>query len=206
MLFHKADVYTVYTTCMSRITELSTPSCTAAAAPCSGSFTVCPHKHDIHNSSLGCMDNMADLWNAHYYIKEVWNVQLIGGKNDCWKMASKHYRVFILLLANMPSLRPSLQKQTMLTVYRFTFSKNNLLWLCVRPFLETQFCRSKSVGLKTADRRNWTCSLFALLTRMCGVTTTWWLNTSMQVSRNLGRGAGDNVCEARINVQFLVCT
>lgn len=153
MLFHKADVYTVYTTCMSRITELSTPSCTAAAAPCSGSFTVCPHKHDIHNSSLGCMDNMADLWNAHYYIKEVWNVQLIGGKNDCWKMASKHYRVFIHLLANMPSLRPSLQKQTMLTVYRFTFSKNNLLWLCVRPFLETQFCRSKSVGLEDSRQK-----------------------------------------------------
>lgn len=59
------------------------------------------------------------------------------------KMASKHYRDFTFLLANMHLFRPTLYKQTNFTVYRSTFSTNKLLWLCVQRFLETQIYKSE---------------------------------------------------------------
>lgn len=44
-------------------------------------------------------------------------------------MASKHHKDFIFL-------RHTLYEQTIFTVYRFTFSTNNFLWLCALCFLK----------------------------------------------------------------------
>lgn len=59
-------------------------------------------------------------------------------------MASKHYRVFYFPLGKHASFRPTLYKKTIFKVNRFTFSTNNLLWINVRYFPETQFSKSTS--------------------------------------------------------------
>ncbi len=77
-------------------------------------------------------------------IKEVWNMQLNGGKNDSWQNGFKALQRLYFPLGKHAFFRPTLYKQTIFTVYRSTFSTNNLSWLHVLCFLETQFCTSKS--------------------------------------------------------------
>ena len=71
---------------------------------------------------------------------------LMGEKMTPGEMASRALQRFYFPLGKYASVRPTPYTQTILTVYRFTFSTNNFWLLCVQRFLETLLCRFKSGG------------------------------------------------------------